>query len=145
VVVSIPPGTELLASQIQAMLRASQDEDLEGVDEEVVEDLLSVLSGSGSSGGSGADGLGVDVDGQVGMILEDEGDGDEGDSDDMGDILCSARGKGGSRSSLQGKLLNNLFREPLNNNNEFSDPPLPSSWQKHEVKAMLRLLKERGE
>jgi hypothetical protein len=68
-VVSIPPGTELLALQIQAFLRASQDEDLDGdveIDEEIVTDILGVLSGSGST--SREDGVGVD--GQVGVMEE---------------------------------------------------------------------------
>ena len=85
-VVSIPPGNELLALQIQAFLRASQDEELDGeleLDEEVVQDILSVLSTPGSGGV---------VHGQVDVMGEDD---DDSDSDDTSDLI---------QDSLKGQL-----------------------------------------
>ena len=103
-VVPIPPGTELLALQIQAFLRASQDEELDGdveIDEEIVKDILSVLSGSRLRGDDGGED-GVSVDEQLG-IMEEESDGD--DSDGTGDLMRpSCEGERGSRDVLEGQI-----------------------------------------
>jgi hypothetical protein len=108
VVVPIPPGTELLALQIQAFLRASQDEELDGavvIDEDVIKDILDVLSGSGfGSVGDGSYDVGEDdvsAGGQAG-VMEDEGNDDDSDcSGELGDLTC----EGGSslRDILEGQ------------------------------------------
>lgn len=132
IVVSIPPGTELLASQIQTFLRASQDEELDGdveLDEEVVQDILSVLSTPGSGGEAGL------LHGQLDVMADG---GDDDDSDDMSDLTQLDESKD---DTLEGQLIfpNSdacLFRKI----NKFTD----SGWQQHEVRAMIHFLKEHG-
>ena len=98
VVVPIPPGSELLALQIQAFLRASQDEELDGnveIDEEIVNDILGVLSDSGLGSSDDSE----SVDGQVGVMKDDD---DE--LDGTGDLRrLTSESKKGSRDILEGQ------------------------------------------